>query len=202
MAPIPALAEGGLGRLSVQKSCPGATRTPCPPGTFVFQDVLRQGQQLCGKDEEDGEFSLCLCPSPRGRGPGGWGREAGSTRGETGGQARTFSSLQSPEAVLRGPEGFRCLLDVYLLNQPHRDQLLPPTPGLSPVLLPSPGPGPGGYKPHTAVASAQPWFSLVLMKYFMLRESTTSTRLKSQTLQEEASLLLSLPRSTRVLSLL
>lgn len=52
---------GGAARAGAGAPLRAATCAPCPSATSVFQDPLCQRQQLCGKDEEDGEFSVCLC---------------------------------------------------------------------------------------------------------------------------------------------
>lgn len=114
--------------------------------TFLFQALLCQGQQLRGKDEEDGECSLCALLSESW--PGGrLGDPSRSTaldrRGWVGARARppmcTFSSNQSPKAALLLLGQFILVLNVSFLNKPSYknrqsslrmpSRLLPPTPG-------------------------------------------------------------------------
>ena len=96
---------------------------PCPSDTFIFQDLLCQRQKLRGEDEEDGEFSLCLCSAL----VGGWRWPAEGQLRLTGGEraggnglsshACTFQSNQSLEVALPLPGQFTLFVECLLLEQ-------------------------------------------------------------------------------------
>lgn len=100
---------------------------PCPSDNFIFQDLLCQRQKLCGKDEEDGEFSLSLSLL----GPGGQvgmssRRPASLDRRREGGwdpdsvPTCVHSSLTRALRLLcRCQDSLLCLFNVYFLNKPN-----------------------------------------------------------------------------------
>ena len=69
---------------------------PCPSDNFIFQDLLCQRQKLCGKDEEDGEFSLSLCSALVGR----WGCPAEGQLRWTGGERAGGNRTQFPRVYI------------------------------------------------------------------------------------------------------
>lgn len=119
MAPYPRSGRKGSQEAFDSESCPGATHTHAHQVLLFFRTASVKDSSFVEKMKKTVSF-LCVCARPQGVEAlvDGGGRPA-PARGGRAGQARTFSSLQSTEAVLRGPESFRCLLDVYFLNQPH-----------------------------------------------------------------------------------
>lgn len=97
---------------------------PCPSDNFIFQDLLCQRQKLCGKDEEDGEFSLSLSARPWWAGGDVQQKASFAGREERGrvgtglsSHVCTFQSNQSLEAALPLPGQFTLLVQCLLLEQ-------------------------------------------------------------------------------------
>lgn len=126
LLPLPALALDRGGRWCGHWHMLGCnahlrgTCLPCPSDAFVFQDLLRQRQQLRGKDEEDGEFSAGA-PPREAWWP--WGDAWGPTgQGERAGGPQLTSSAQRPRpprAGLSSASRLLCCLDVCLLHKPN-----------------------------------------------------------------------------------
>ena len=119
---------------------------PCPSGIFVFQDFFCQRQQLCGKDEEDGEFSLCLCPLWGGEGVMALVDRGGGHLHWTGGKSgRRHTHLTKASKLLcLARTAYSSFLGVSFMNTVS---LAPPShtvggEGAVPVRAPSPGPAP------------------------------------------------------------
>lgn len=150
---------------------------PCPSGIFVFQDFFCQRQQLCGKDEEDGEFSPCLCPL--------WGGEGVMALVDRGGGHLHWTGGKSGRKHSRLTKASKLLC---LARTAYSVSLAPPSdtgrgggPPLSLCVLPVQAQRRAeGCKPHNSCGQSTATVFFVF-KYFILWESAAFTCLKSQT---------------------